>query len=123
VCWTKRIERGGPPLTVETEVKGSSKSTNEKGPSLVNSLGLSCRYKRFLSCLGCSGRLNTKYVFPHRTLFQFICPHHPASYVGSSAGSPVSNYVSLVLGVTMHLVNGMKYRGVLYAALSNIVST
>jgi hypothetical protein len=29
------------------------------------SLGLSCRYKRFLFCLGCSSRPSTKYFFPH----------------------------------------------------------
>jgi hypothetical protein len=43
-------------LTVETEVNGDSKSTNERGPSLVGSLGLTCRYKRFLFCLMCSSR-------------------------------------------------------------------
>ncbi len=41
-------------LTVETEVNGYSKSTNERGPSLAGSLGLSCRNKRFLYRLGCS---------------------------------------------------------------------
>ncbi len=35
-------------LTVETEVNGESKSTYERGPSLVGSLGLSCWYKRLL---------------------------------------------------------------------------
>jgi hypothetical protein len=40
-------------LTVETEVNGDSKSTNERGSSLVGSLGFSCRYKRFLFLLGC----------------------------------------------------------------------
>jgi hypothetical protein len=30
------------------------------------------------------------------TLFQFFCPHRPASRTGRSAGSPVSYYVSLV---------------------------
>ncbi len=43
-----------PQLTVETEASGGSKSTNERGPSLIGSLGSSCRYKRLLSCLGCS---------------------------------------------------------------------
>jgi hypothetical protein len=52
---------GWPLLTVETELNGDSKSTNERGPSLVSSLGLSCRYKRFLFCLGCSSRPSTKY--------------------------------------------------------------
>ncbi len=37
---------------------------------MVGSLGLSCRYKRFLFCLGCSSWPSTKYFFPHHTLFQ-----------------------------------------------------
>jgi hypothetical protein len=40
-------------LTVETEMKGDLKSSIEWDLSLVGSLGLSCRYKRFLFCLGC----------------------------------------------------------------------
>jgi hypothetical protein len=55
-------------LTVETEVNGDSKSTNDSGPSLVSligSLGLSCKYKRFLFCLGCPSRPCTKYLFPN----------------------------------------------------------
>jgi hypothetical protein len=36
-------------LTVEFEVNEDSKSTNERGPSLVGSLGLSCWYKRLFS--------------------------------------------------------------------------
>ncbi len=59
---------GWPLLTVETEVNGDSKSTNERGPSLVGSQGSSYRYKRLLSCLGCVQ------FFPRRTLFQFLCP-------------------------------------------------
>ncbi len=35
------LERGGPLLTVETEVKGDLKKTNERGPFLVGSLGSS----------------------------------------------------------------------------------
>jgi hypothetical protein len=42
---------------------------------LVGSLGFSCRYKRFLFCLGCSWSAQYKIFLPHRTLFQFICPH------------------------------------------------
>jgi hypothetical protein len=45
-------------MTVETEVNGDSKSTNERDPSLVDSSGLSCRYKRLVFCLGCSSRPN-----------------------------------------------------------------
>jgi hypothetical protein len=40
---------GWPLLTVETEVNGDSKSTNERGPSLVSSYRLSCLYMRFFS--------------------------------------------------------------------------
>jgi hypothetical protein len=36
------------------------------------------------------GPVQTKYYFPHRTLFHFIYPHRPASWAGSHAGSPVS---------------------------------
>jgi hypothetical protein len=52
-----------PLLTVEAEVNGDSKSTNERGLSLVGSIGLSCWYKRFLFCLGCPSRPGTKYFF------------------------------------------------------------
>ncbi len=49
-CQDQRdLERGGP--TVETEVNGVSKSTNERGPFLVGSLGLSCAYKQFCYAL------------------------------------------------------------------------
>jgi hypothetical protein len=45
--------------------------------------------RNFLSCLGCSIRPSSKYVFPHCPLFQFICPHRPASWAGSRAGSSI----------------------------------
>ncbi len=38
-------------LTVETELNGDSKSTNERGSSLVGSLGLSCRKRDFCPAL------------------------------------------------------------------------
>ncbi len=69
-------------------------STNERGPSLADSLGLSYRCKRLLSCLGCSGQKRIKYVFPHRTLINFMCLHRPAAWAGSRAGPPVSKCVS-----------------------------
>ncbi len=75
-----------PLQTVETEANGDSRSTHEKDPSLIGSLGSSCRYKRFLSCLGCYNRPSTKYFFLHRTLFHFIFPLRPASWAGSCAG-------------------------------------
>ncbi len=46
---SKETREGWPLLTVETEVNGDSKSTNERGPSLLDSLGLSRQYKRFFS--------------------------------------------------------------------------
>ncbi len=41
----------------------------------------------------CSGEPNTKYFFPHRTLFQFMCSLCPATWAGSRAGPPVSECV------------------------------
>jgi len=73
-------------LTVETEVNGDTKRTNQTGFSLVGSLALACRYKRFLFSLAAL----VGPVQIHRTLFQFLCPHRPASKAGSRAGSPVS---------------------------------
>ncbi len=78
MCGTSRETREGwPLLPVETEVNGDSLRTNERGLSLVGSLGSSCRYKRLLSCLGCSGQPSTKYFFPRSIQFQFMCPHRP----------------------------------------------
>ncbi len=54
------------------------------------SVGSSCQYIRDFCCFGCSSRPSTKYFFPHRTQFQFICPQCPASWEGSRAGSPFS---------------------------------
>ena len=36
-------------------------------------------------------------IFFHTTLFQFLCPHRPASWAGSRAGPPISQCVSLKL--------------------------
>ncbi len=70
------------------------KSTNERGNFWVGSWGLSCRYKRFLFYLGCSIVGPVQNVFPHHTLFLFLCPHRSASWASSRAGSLVS-YTSL----------------------------
>jgi hypothetical protein len=86
-------------LTIETEANGDSWSTNVWCPSLVGSLGSSCWYKIFLSCLGYSSQPSTKYFFPRRTIFHFIIPHSPATWVGSRAGSPAC----LVLGPCVRL--------------------
>jgi hypothetical protein len=47
----RETREGWPLLTVETEKNGDSKSTTKMGSSMVDSLGLSCRYKRFLHWL------------------------------------------------------------------------
>ncbi len=54
--------------------------------------------REFLFCLCCCSRPSTKYFFPPRgrTLFQCLCPRRPASWADSRAGSPISEYVSLV---------------------------
>ncbi len=57
----ERTKEGCPGVTAETEAIGDSRSTYERGPSLVGSLGSSCRYKRFLSYLGGFSRHSTKY--------------------------------------------------------------
>ncbi len=69
--------------------KSVIRETRESGPCwllklrlmspLAGLLASSCRYKRFFSFLGWLSRPSTKYFFPHRTLFQFNYPHHPAS--------------------------------------------
>ncbi len=92
-----RDTRGLVRLTVDPKVNGDSRSTNERDPSFGGSLGLSCQYKRISFCLGCPSWPSTKYFLLHRTLFEFFCPHRPASWAGSRAGSPVSQYVSPVL--------------------------
>jgi hypothetical protein len=59
----RETREGWPLLTVETEANGDSKSTNEKGPSLVGSLGSRVPVQEiFISCIGCSSRPSTKYV-------------------------------------------------------------
>jgi hypothetical protein len=82
-----RNTRGGlPQLTVVIKVNGDSKGTNERGPSLVASLGLSCLYKRFLFSLGAQYKI----FFPTVHSFNFFVPiAQQAAWQGSRAGSPV----------------------------------
>jgi hypothetical protein len=67
-------------LTVETEVNGDSKSTNQRGPFIG----------RFLSCLGCSSQPSIQNIFLTVHFFNFISPLSPATWAGRRAGSPVS---------------------------------
>jgi hypothetical protein len=39
---TRETRKGWPRLTVETDANGNSRSTNERGPSLVDPFGFSC---------------------------------------------------------------------------------
>jgi hypothetical protein len=69
---------GWPLLTVETQMNGDSKSTNKRCPSLVGSLGLPCRYKRFLFFLGCSSRHTTTYIFSSPNIMSIILSPSPS---------------------------------------------
>ncbi len=76
---TRETREGWPLLTVEAKIKNEySKSTNERGPSF-GSLGSSCRHKRLLSFLCCSGQPSTKYFFPPRTLFSIYVSPSPSN--------------------------------------------
>jgi hypothetical protein len=78
-------------LTVETEVDGYSQSTNERVHSLVGSLGFGVPVQEIfvLPRLFSSAQvLNIFFLTVH--YFQFLCPHRPASWADSRAGSPVS---------------------------------
>jgi hypothetical protein len=55
-CLTKETRDGWAMPTVKTEANGDSRSTYERGPYLVGSLGSLCRNKRCLYFLGCSSR-------------------------------------------------------------------
>ncbi len=59
---------------------------------LAGLLGLLRRYKRFLSYLSWSSRPTTTFV-SSPLIFQFICPHLPASWAGSRAGPLFSQLV------------------------------
>jgi hypothetical protein len=91
----ERLERGAhcawPLLTVETEVNGDSKSTNERGPSLVGSLALSCQYNRSALAALVGPVRNIFFLTAH--YFNSFVPHQPASWAGRRTGSPVSLYV------------------------------
>ncbi len=78
--------------TIETEENGDSKSTNERGFFLVGYLGLSCRCKRLLFCLGCSSRPSTKYFFLTVHYFNSFVPISQKAGQTDvlAAGSPVS---------------------------------
>ncbi len=67
----------------------------DKGPSLVDSLGLSCQYKRFLFCLGCCTRPRTKYFFLTYTIWM---PLSPSPQAGQAA---VLGHLSLSMSLVV----------------------
>ncbi len=69
----ERLERGGPCWLLKLRWMGTQR-VQMKGvlPWLVH-LGLSCRYKRLLSCLGCSGQPSTKYFFLSPYTISILC--------------------------------------------------
>ncbi len=56
-------------------IKWGLKEDKVSGPSMVGLWGFSWRYKRLLSCLGCSSGPVQNISFPHRALFQLIWPN------------------------------------------------
>ncbi len=90
LCLRETIERVGHCWLLRLSWMGTQRVQLKQGPSLIGSLGLSCRYKRLVFSFSCSSRPSTKYFFPQRTLFQFLCPLRPASWAGSRAESPVN---------------------------------
>ncbi len=83
----RETREGWPLLTPEANGNfWSTCTTYERGPSFVGSLGSSCRYKRFLSCLRCTSQPSTKYFFLTAHYFTSIVP----SWACSRAASPVT---------------------------------
>ncbi len=89
---------GWPLLTVETEVNGDPKRTNERGPFLAGALGLPCcSIRDFCSALASLvGPLQNIFSLPYNISIPLSPSHRPASWAGSRDGSPVSYCVSLV---------------------------
>jgi hypothetical protein len=90
---TRETREGWPLLTVETEANGDSKNTNERGGWFV---GLVPVQETFILPWLLWSAPSKKYFFPHSTLFQFMCPHRPATWASSRAEPPVSEYESPV---------------------------
>ncbi len=109
VYTTRDTREGWPLLTVETEVNGDSKSTNERGPSLVSSLGSSYRYTRLLSYLGCSMVSLEQNIFSSPYAISIYAqPHRPETWAGSRRGPPVSECVVSVHNSPIHRVTPHK---------------
>ncbi len=95
VTVTRETRQGWPLPTVETEVNGDSEY-KWKGSFLgFGSLGCRAGTRDFCHSLAALvGPVQNIFSLPY-TLFQFICPHCPASWAFILAWSPVLQYVSL----------------------------
>ncbi len=80
-CWLLKLRKIG---TYGVKMK--------EGPSLVGSLGSSSRHKRFFILPWLLWSAQYKIFFLSPTLFQIMCPHRPATWAGSLAGLPVSEW-------------------------------
>jgi hypothetical protein len=82
----REAREGWPLLIVETEVNWDS---DQRGPFLL--VRCTCRAGTRDICSALAALVGpVKSIFSHRTLFQFLCPHRPASWASRRAGSPVS---------------------------------
>ncbi len=91
----ERLESGGPCWLLKLRWMGTQEP-KWRGPSLVGSLGLSCRYRRFLFCPVCSSRPVQKFFSSRYTISIPLSPSlSKLAMVGSRAGLPVSKYLSL----------------------------
>ena len=78
---------GWPMLTVETELNGDSKCTNERRPPLVGCRAGTRDFCSALAALICPVQ-NICFLTAH--FFNSFVPIAPASWAGSRAGPPVS---------------------------------
>ncbi len=66
LCTSERPERGGPCWLLKLRQMGTNEVQMKGVLPWLFFVGLSCRHKRFSSCLGCSSQPSNKYFFPHR---------------------------------------------------------
>ncbi len=87
---TRETIEGWHLLTVETEENGDSKRTNDRCHFLCWFVGLVVPLQVIFALPQLLLSAQYKYIFPHGTLFRFLCPSvNPESWAGSRAGSPV----------------------------------
>ncbi len=93
-------------MTVETSVNCDSKNTNERGSSLVGSLGFSYQYSTGDLCSALAalvGQVENILSSLYSTLFQYFVHLRPASSADSRAGSPVPVSVDTLAALRMRI--------------------